>query len=276
MPAAAAQKTRIIYIKKKGGHGGHHGGAWKVAYADFVTAMMALFIVLWLLTQADSKLKSEIAQYFRDPGVMTGGRLIGSSAAEEQARRPKVVTEAEVLESARRAAASEQEVLQAEARRLEKALDREAGDDRLTKALREQVQIKVTDEGLTIQVIDRGKDLLFDVSSADLKPQLVKLLKTIARALGQLPNPVQIEGHTDSRQYVASHRSNWDLSFERADNARRVLENNGLREGQVERVLAYADSDPLVPDRPDADENRRLSIVALRRSKLPAAAAPAK
>src|SRR5262249_61682218 len=130
---------------------------------------------------------------------------------------------------------------------LDEALDKAAKENPELAALRDQVIIQVTDQGLSIQVVDKGKDLLFDVSSAELKPALLALLKQLAHQLGQMPNPIQLGGHTDSRPFpVEAVTTNWDLAFNRANNARRVLELNGLRPGQIHRVISYADSEPLI------------------------------
>ncbi len=275
--AKGGETVRVIIKKKKGGHAAHHGGAWKVAYADFVTAMMALFMVLWLLTQADVKLRSQIAQYFRDPGILPGGSLLSQDQTPAHRRDPAVVENDVVLlhnqerrdrqERREQQASAEQTRLEEQAQAIEQAIKTLAVDDESIKKLRDQVMIEVRDSGLSIQVVDQAGDsqLLFDLSSADLKPPLVKLLKRIATVLGEMPNPVQVGGHTDSRPYATgATKTNWQLSFERADNARRVLETSGLRDKQVTRVLAYADSAPLKPEDPLADENRRLSILAER------------
>src|SRR5262249_29906135 len=133
--------------------------------------------------------------------------------------------------------------------------------------LAEQVRVDVDRDGLAIEVVDPGKALLFDVSSAELKPGVVALLERMGPILGQLPNAVSVAGHTDPRPFPAgSAKTNWQLAFDRADAARRVLERAGLRPGQLERVISCADSDPLVPSTPLADENRRLTILARRRT----------
>jgi chemotaxis protein MotB len=258
-------RPRIV-VKKKGGHGAHHGGAWKVAYADFVTAMMALFMVLWLLTQADLKLRQQIAQYFRNPGVLVGGAMINAEMNEARSREPKVISMDVTVVSGD----AEEELLQNRLREIEDIIEHEAAADPALEAIKDQVIVQVTEQGLSIQVVDKGRTMLFDLSSAELKPPVVKVLQSIAGQLGSMPNPIQIGGHTDSRPYAnGSTMTNWELSFRRADNARRVLEANGLRRGQVERVLSYADSEPLVPENPLADENRRLSILAQRNAPPP-------
>jgi chemotaxis protein MotB len=263
-------KPRVIIRKKKGGHGGAHGGAWKVAYADFVTAMMALFMVLWLLTQADLKLRSQIAQYFRDPGILAGGSVINPEQTPAKSRDPEVVTKDIIVVQGK--AKSEQELLEGTRQELQEAIKAAAKENPELAQIEDQVIIQVTDAGLSIQVLDakKSKDLLFDLSSAELKPPLVDLLRRIAGLLAKLPNHVQVGGHTDSRPYpTASKKTNWELSFERANNARRVLQDAGLRPGQINKVLAYADSQPLVPENPMADENRRLSILAEREASPP-------
>jgi chemotaxis protein MotB len=275
--AKPAETTRIIIKKKKAKHAAHHGGAWKVAYADFVTAMMALFMVLWLLTQADVKLRSQIAQYFRDPGVLPGGSVLSTDANAAHTRDPAVTEKDVVVLHSNRLKTKhsrEEEQKQEEQRRLEqqasaieKAIETATAADGLPKELRDQVIVEVTQAGLTIQVLDRkdSESLLFDLASADLKPALVALLTRIAEVLGKMSNPILVCGHTDARPYAhGSAKTNWELSFERANNARRVLEQKGLRAGQVERIVAFADSSPLVPADPLAAANRRLSIVAER------------
>ena len=289
------EAVKVIIKKKKGGHAAHHGGAWKVAYADFVTAMMALFMVLWLLTQADVKLRSQIAQYFRDPGVLPGGSLLSQDEIAARSREPSVVEKDIVLlntgpvrrkhERAEEEAAQEQQKLEKQAQAVASAIQKLAGSDEAIKKLQDQVIVEVRDAGLSIQVMDKAGDrqLLFDLSSAELKPPLVKLLQRIAGVLGEMPNAVQVGGHTDARPYApGSTKTNWELSFERADAARRVLETNGIRPKQISRVLAFADSEPLKPEDPMADENRRLSILAERMRPTgmeatgPAAAEPAR
>ena len=281
MAADGTDKPRVIIRKKKAHHAAHHGGAWKVAYADFVTAMMALFMVLWLLTQADMKLKQEIAQYFRNPGVMPGGSMMAPDAAEARSRDPQVVARDIMIVGARaqqersdeEERAKEQARLEEGAKAAEEAVNQLTAENPQLAALKNQVIIQVTDAGLSIQVLDKGganRDLIFDLSSAELKPGLVQLLQRLAATLGGMPNEIQVGGHTDGRPYPpGSGMTNWELSFKRADAARRVLEANGVRGGQVIRVLAYADSQPLIADKPLADENRRLSILAERAEPAP-------
>ena len=260
------QKPVVIIKKRKGGHAAHHGGAWKVAYADFVTAMMALFMVLWLLTQADMKLRQQIAQYFRDTGVLPGGSMITQDTQEARSREPHVVSKDIIVVQGQ----AEQELLEGQKRIIEEDLKQAVQDNPDLKGVADRVIVQVTDAGLSIQVVDQGRAMLFDLSSAELKPQVVELLKHLAPLLGKMPNHIQVGGHTDSRPFPTSAViTNWDLAFARANAARKVMEANGLWPGQINRVVGYADSEPLVPDNPLADENRRLSILAQRNKPAP-------
>ena len=257
--AESAPKV-IVKIKKKGGHGGHHGGAWKVAYADFVTAMMALFIVLWLLTQADLALRQQIARYFRNPGVLSGGSMVGENAHTAQSGDVRPLDAAISLIQG---SGEEVEALRGQA----KAIERMIEESPELKEIKDLVQIAVDKQGLEIQIVDTEgqKDLLFDVASAELKPALVLLLQKLAGPLGRLPNRLRIGGHTDARPFAPdAGLTNWDLAFARANSARKIMEGSGLRADQVEAVIAYADSNLLNPSNPYAPENRRLSVTALR------------
>ncbi len=261
--SAKGQPQVVIKWKKKKGHGGgHHGGAWKVAYADFITCMFALFLVLWLLTQADLKLRQELARYFRNAGVQSGGSMLGDKLEQAKTNQNKPLEAALTIVQG---AGEELEALRGQAKEIQGALEK--GSE--FNAIKDHVKVEVTEEGLEIQVVDSGaagrKGLLFDVSSAALKPELVALLKELAGHLNKLPNHIEIGGHTDARPYAAgANLSNWDLSFQRANNARTVLEQSGIRAGQILRVSAYASEKPLNVANPLADENRRLSILARR------------
>jgi chemotaxis protein MotB len=236
--------VRII-IKKKRGHGGHHGGAWKVAYADFVTAMMALFIVLWIVGQS-STVKQAISMYFNDPGVFEGGRgggiLNGSSGSAPSPTSNAVI---------------EMEKLKAEAKKIGEAIASTPEFDKF----KDKIQITVAKEGLRIELVENSTGLFFDVGSAQIKPETVKLLKLVAQEVGRLNNNVMIEGYTDARPYVGKDYSNWELSTDRANTARRILEENGVRQNQVLQVRGFADRNLKHPDQPMEAANRRVSIL---------------
>jgi chemotaxis protein MotB len=263
--SSKAQPQVVVKWKKKKGHGGgHHGGAWKVAYADFITCMFALFLVLWLLTQADLKLRQELARYFRNAGVQSGGSMLGDKLETAKTNQNKPLEAALTIVQG---AGEELEALRGQAKAIQEAIERSAGSE--FGSLKDHVKVEVTEEGLEIQIVDSGtsgnKGLLFDLSSAALKPELIALLKELAGHLKTLPNHIEIGGHTDARPYGAKAAlSNWDLSFQRANNARTVLEQSGIRPNQILRISAYGSEKPLNAADPLADENRRLSILARR------------
>lgn len=238
-------------VKKVGGHGGHHGGAWKVAYADFVTAMMALFLVLWLVSQADTKLKQAIAAYFRSPGVfdtMQGGIL---SQAKKVSREPGALTSKD-----------DEQILYSVAESLQKKFSERSEFAKI----RERVKIEVTKDGLKIEIIDKAEQVSFPSGSSKLTPEAEEILREIAGAICQLPNRLHIGGHTDSHVFPSADNSytNWELSADRANAARRVLEANCVKPEQIFRILGYADTEPMVPTDPFAAANRRISITVLR------------
>ena len=249
-------------VKKAKAHGGHHGGAWKVAYADFVTAMMALFLVLWLVSQADVKLKQAIAAYFRSPGVfdtLQGGIL---SQGKKMSKEPGALTSKE-----------DEQALSGVA----EALQRQFATKPEFSRYKDQVQIHVTEEGLRIQLIDKADLVSFPSGSAELTQDAKAILTEIALGICKLPNKIKIGGHTDSRVFPnANGYTNWELSADRANAARRVLEAGCVRSDQLLRIVGFADTEPLIPEDPYAPANRRISIVVLRLAHTEvSAAAPA-
>jgi chemotaxis protein MotB len=229
----------IIIIKKKGGHGGHHGGAWKVAYADFVTAMMALFIVLWLMSSSNKETKVAIAGYFKDPSG-TANRL-GTALAGTGETLPLAKEDMAKLKE-----------------KLQKTIQKINDLDKLKK----NIEMTVTAEGLRIELIESEKGTFFDSGSATLKQNGQELLTLLAAELGKVPNHISVEGHTDAKPYTGkSSYSNWELSADRANAARRLMQQSGFRPDQVSQVRGFADQrlrnlkDPLDPS------NRRISII---------------
>ena len=237
----------IIIIKKKGGHGGHHGGAWKVAYADFVTAMMALFIVLWLLNSSE-QVKKAISAYFLDPsgtGKQTGSAHAGTGEAltlkMDDMPRLKEKLEAAVRQSPE------------------------------FEKLKDYVQMSVVGEGLRIEMLESETGLFFDSGSSSPSPVGKELIERLAAELGKLPNTIAIEGHTDARPYSSGGAySNWELSTDRANAARRMMQASGVRPDQVSQVRGFADQDLREKDEPESASNRRISVIV---RYLPSAAA---
>jgi chemotaxis protein MotB len=251
----------IRIIVKKKGHGGHHGGAWKVAYADFVTAMMALFIVLWIVGQSNP-VKSAISMYFTNPNVFTGGTGIlpgseGTSSKLDLSPKVEVAKKDNTL--------IEMEKLAAEGKKIEGIVSSTPVFDKF----KDKIQISVNKDGMKIELIEDSKGLFFDIGSAKVKPETIKLLKMIATEIGKLPNKVIIEGYTDARPYVTHNYSNWELSADRANAARKLLDENGLKKDQVTEIRGYADRDLKVPDKPLDYANRRVNIiVAIAKQKV--------
>jgi chemotaxis protein MotB len=229
----------VIVRKKKAGHGRHHGGAWKVAYADFVTAMMALFIVLWLMNSTP-KIKESVAGYFKDPtgatkqtGATMGGQ--GEALAKNSDSLAKL-----------------KEGIEEALRKMPEFHDR----------LGKQVELTLTKEGLRIELVENAGGLLFESANATPTASGVRLLGILAEQLGKVPNPVAIEGHTDAVPYGGDGRySNWELSADRANSARRLMATAGLWNGQVTQVRGYAAGSLRRPELPNDPSNRRISLV---------------
>jgi chemotaxis protein MotB len=228
----------IIILKKKAGHGGHHGGAWKVAYADFVTAMMALFIVLWLLNSS-KQIQEAVGGYFKDPtGVSKkiGSNMVGAGENFLVTRdnMPKLKEQ------------------------LQKAMEQTTDFEKL----KSHIEMTVTTEGLRIELSESASGTFFDSGSAKLNVARDELLITLAEELGKLPNKLSIEGHTDSTPYApAANYGNWELSADRANAARRLMQQKGIREDQVTQVRGFADQRLRKTDAPTDPSNRRISVI---------------
>jgi chemotaxis protein MotB len=256
----------IIIKKKKAGHHGHHGGAWKVAYADFVTAMMAFFLVMWLVGQSKA-VKSAVAGYFRDPGIFDQQKSNGPIGGGDLKLDPEAappVDQAAMVDSERLA-------LEETGKRIKARI--EAMPD--LKALGRQIEIQVSRDGLRIELVDAETQTFFASGSAALASGTERILELIARELGSLTNSIVIEGHTDSRPYATTDiYSNWELSADRANAARRVMERGGLHVGQVRGVRGYADRQLRVSAAPLDARNRRVSVIVehlYKTAALPAA-----
>ncbi|MET0591119.1 MAG: flagellar motor protein MotB, partial [Polyangiaceae bacterium] len=245
-------EPEVIIIKKKAKGHAAHGAAWKVAYADFVTAMMALFMVLWLVSQTDQKIKKAISDYFRTgvfsgaPSVLEGGMGVADHGFVDTLSSPGVIDAFDNDASSK--------FLRDAVRR---AIVRTG-----STALADRVSIKAGPEGTLIQIAEGREDLLFELSSSELKPPLVKLLAALGPELAKLGQPVEIHGHTDARPFASgAGRNNWTLSFERAERARAELQKNGLPDAQIAGMYAHAATQPVEKD-PMSPANRRLAIFA--------------
>jgi chemotaxis protein MotB len=228
----------VIIVKKKAGHGGHHGGAWKVAYADFVTAMMALFIVLWLMN-TNKPVREAIAGYFKDPS----GTFNKTDSSHSKAAENPVLAKDNISELKNK---------------LEKTIEQMKDFDKL----KNQIVLTVTPEGLRIELLETQSGTFFDLGSPELNGNGQKLLALLAQELGKVPNNITIEGHTDAKPYTGrKDYSNWELSTDRANSARRLMQDNHLREDQVSQVRGYADQKLRDPKNPLDPSNRRISII---------------
>jgi chemotaxis protein MotB len=248
----------IRVVKKRHTHAAHHGGSWKVAYADFVTAMMAFFLVMWIISMND-QMRDEIQNYFNNPGAAgqskAGIARLASGGISPMATGAYGVGARNWTELA----------LEAQRDRLshvEDHLRKEIARRPDLSALGEHVEMTVDTAGLDIELIESSESLFFRSGSADLPPATVQLLTVIARELGRLPNPIAVEGHTDSVAYqLHAGYTNWELSTDRANAARRTMEAHGLRRHQVVEVRGYADNKLRDPRHPTRSVNRRVSIL---------------
>jgi chemotaxis protein MotB len=280
--AGDAKKLQPIIIKrvKKGGHA-VHGGAWKIAYADFVTAMMAFFLLMWLLGSTTEGDKKGIADYFASPlklALLASGSGAGDAAhvvkgggqdlsrATGQVKRGEIEAKRDTVNLHQLKA----EQIRAEVARLEdlrRKVEEALSGNPEFKAMRAQIQLEMTHEGLRIQILDEDKRPMFASGAANVQPYMRDLLRAVGKLLGEVPNRLTLEGHTDATPFGSAERgySNWELSADRANASRRELVAGGLPEDQVLRVQGLAASNPL--DRKDATAptNRRISIIVMTR-----------
>ena len=232
------ENQQILIVKKRQRHGDHYGGAWKVAYADFVTAMMALFIVLWLMN-GSKPVKEAVAGYFRDPRGLSNAKGSDNNGAGEIAT----------------AKVQKMQQLKAELLRSIHRLDP-------LDELKNQIEITVTQEGLRIELMESPQGTFFQMGSAKPTSALREILQVLSPDLGRLPNTVSIEGHTDSRPYALEGAyDNWDLSSDRANEARRLMQTEGLRPNQISQVRGFADQQLRFPHNPEDPSNRRISVI---------------
>jgi len=294
MAKGGDEKAPIIVIKKviKGG-GGHHGGAWKVAYADFVTAMMAFFLLMWLLNATTEEQRKGISEYF-DPtpmevssntsgagGVMGGLTVsdVGSRAADVQpivnndqqpspdADKPSNKTDVNVEQAAEAQLRAELEKREDAKFEQVKEQIEEAIQNSDLKGLTKNLIIDMTPEGLRIQIVDRDGESMFPTGSAVPYEKTVNLLSSVAGIIKQMPNQISIRGHTDSAPYsMGANYTNWELSADRANASRRVLLKSGIEPKKLSNVVGKADTEHLKPATPLDPQNRRISIILLRDS----------
>ncbi|MEQ8664382.1 MAG: flagellar motor protein MotB [Rhodospirillales bacterium] len=282
--------TVIIKRVKKGGHGGHHGGAWKIAYADFVTAMMAFFLLLWLLNSVSQESLEGISNYFAPTAVSSStsgsGQILGGKTISEEGvgtsnsssssvtmdlpppragSGGEALQEGDVSEDAAREALEQVEQQQFEEARtaIEQAI-RSAAD---LQQLKDSLLIDDTPEGLRIQIVDQDGLAMFPSGGSRMFPHTKRLLQLVSKVVLSMPQQISISGHTDAVRFSNDRGySNWELSSDRANAARRELMDNGVPYDRVSRVVGKAETEPLKKDDPNHASNRRLSIILLRGS----------
>ncbi len=253
----------IIIVKKINKHGGHHGGAWKVAYADFVTAMMALFIVLWVLGQDEEVVKS-VAGYFKDPvgfsEKMKAISVIGAGVSLPSDSANSVIEKINQRKM-------EMERLNA----MKDSIVSSLSANKEFSNLLDQIKMEIVDEGLRIEMVESNDDVFFEIGTAELRPEAKKLLAIIGKNLVNIPNKIIIEGHTDARPYSnnGGGYSNFELSVDRANAARRTLVEDGLSTGRIDEVRGYASTRLLDKNDPFNLVNRRVSIIIKFATEVP-------
>lgn len=290
----------IIIKRIAGGHGGHHGGSWKVAFADFATAMMAFFMLMWLMGATTAQQRGGISQYFKNPSVVQGASPLPSpnamegpggastslidlgGGASEMYQNPAPADSKESDDARKKAGESGETVEQKMEREQRDAQERAevaADSERLEslmenlkiaieqvptlKPFKDQILLEITTEGLRIQVIDKESRSMFDIGSGSLKDYSLAVLMELAKAIAKVPNRVSISGHTDSKQYNRQQYGNWELSADRANSARRALIAGGVPEPKIGRVVGLSSTVPLDRENDGNPINRRISIVVM-------------
>ncbi len=273
------QRPIVIKRIKKGGHAAH-GGAWKIAYADFVTAMMAFFLLMWLLGSVNKAKLQGISDYFKTPlkVALSGGQGVGeqtsiikgggdditkkttldskrSEESEQTKKKPEENTEQNKAQEAARLS------------ELKEKLNTLIESNPKLQQFKNQIKIDITSEGLRIQIVDDQNRPMFDSGSAVMKPYTRDILHEIGRTLNDVPNRISLSGHTDSVQYASGPRgySNWELSADRANASRRELLTGGLLQTKILRVVGLADAVPFLKNDPAAPINRRISIIVMKK-----------
>ena len=252
------QKNVVIRQVKKKVDGGHHGGSWKVAYADFVTGMMAFFLMMWLLslTASDPEKRAQMAAYFKDFSIFDKG---SASVMDSSGAGDSLILDHESKKD------DEKEISEISPEELHAKL-REEIQSKL-EGLEDQVIIEVFPDGVRVQLVDKAGQPLFPLGVSSLTPLGRKMIEAVASSIKDLPNKIVIEGHTDALSYSTSKYTNWELSTERASAARKELEVAGIHPDHLAMVAGYAATSPLIKDNPNDPRNRRISIIIQQRNK---------
>lgn len=244
---ADKSKSTVIVKKIRKGHGEHHGGSWKVAYADFTTAMMAFFLLLWLITMVEPQKRASIADYFRNFNIF---QQAGRSFMEQSsAIQKEIKTTVEPVTGENLAEKFKEEFK----KQVEEKL----------KDLKDHIIVETVEGGVRIQIVDLEGEPMFPLSSAEPTDKAREILKVVAENIKDEPARIAVEGHTDAIPFKGGKITNWELSTARASSARRELEKNGVDPEKVARVVGYADTLPLIKEDPKDPRNRRISIILM-------------
>jgi chemotaxis protein MotB len=287
--AASEAPTIIIKKIKKGEHGGHHGGAWKVAYADFVTAMMAFFLLMWLINTTSPEQKRGIADYFAPASVSqttsgSGGILGGTALSDSGTKSSGSKDIVQALAPEAPPDVTETGQTQSQSRQTSQGEDQKADEAALSSAaqslrqamqdmpelaeLSKQIIVDQTPEGLRVQLVDQEGRSMFKEGSAEPNDRAKLLLQAVAKVVNKLPNRVTIAGHTSASANGARSSGDWALSSARADASRQILEGAGVDADRIYQVAGKAASDPLYPDDPTLPGNRRITVTLLREAPV--------
>jgi Flagellar motor protein len=263
------QSHPIVVVKRRKhkGHGGGSHGSWKIAYADFMTAMMAFFLVMWLISISSPKELIQIAEYFRTPlaTAITGGQRIANSDSPIPGGGDDVTQQQGEVQKQPNIDELKRRMEQSRLMKIRGELDQLIEADPKLRALRPHLKIDLVQEGLRIQIIDSQNRPMFKTGRAEVEPYMRDILRAIAPVLNEIPNKISLSGHTDDYQYAGGERgySNWELSAERANASRRELVTGGLDDGKVLRVVGMAATMSLSDRGGDDAVNRRISILVL-------------
>lgn len=254
------KKKNIIVKKIKKSHGGHHGGSWKVAYADFVTAMMAFFLLMWLLNMASPEKKAVMSRYFKEFSLFDKG---GKSFMQEGGVKPLFDSpghegtekDSTASKNAELGSKEEKGALLAQ---VEKQIDGFKKD-----SFRNNIIVDTTEAGVRVQIVDRKETPVFLAGSPQLTEDGKRIVRLVASSMRGLPNDISVEGHTDASGSKNDQMANWELSALRACNAKRELELSGIELGRIARIVGYAQSMLLIKEDPEDSRNRRISLIFL-------------
>ncbi|WP_288468972.1 flagellar motor protein MotB [uncultured Stenotrophomonas sp.] len=288
---AENKPTVIVRRVKKAGHAAHHGGSWKVAYADFVTAMMAFFLVLWLMATTNKNDRAAISEYFRNPSPLSGQnatpapgmagpggastsmiKLGGATDISRGNSNDPFQNQKEAVQQPVDQQQRDKQQLEALMKELQEAISR----SQALEPFKDQLLLDLTPEGLRIQIVDKQNRPMFDLGSATLKPYTQQILHELAEYLNHVPNRISLTGHTDITAYSAARGyGNWELSADRANAARRALVDGGLEDSKITRVVGLSSSVLFDKTDPQNPINRRISIVVMTKAAEEAALAGA-